>query len=110
MNSEMLIGELENYFVIGVIIACFLVGFIIKNYTKLPNKYIPLLMIVVGVLVSIVFSFNDNTIINYSTVLSGAVSGLASCGVHDLLKKSLGITRIVNSNNDTTPPDNEAKG
>ena len=97
MNTELVVAELEHYFAIGIIIACFLIGFIVKNYTKIKNKYSPLIMICVGILISIIFCINDKTAINYSSVLAGAVSGLASCGVYDLISKSLGISKSKDS-------------
>ena len=92
MSVELITSEIEHYFVVGVILTCFLVGFIVKNYTKIDNKYIPAIMMITGIISNIAICMNDNLSITYSAIISGGISGLASSGFYDLLKKSIGIS------------------
>ena len=41
--------QLTQYFVVVVLVACLIVGYILKtSFDKLPNKYIPTILAVVG--------------------------------------------------------------
>ena len=95
---------LEDYFVFAVVLTCFVIGYLIKHYTKLPNNYIPLLMIAAGIISNVVITINGGAaIINYSVLLSGGVSGLASCGLYDLIAKSIGL-QITNKKEESNTP------
>lgn len=100
--------ELSAYFNIGVIVTCFLVGFIIKNYTKAPNNYIPLIMVLTGIVANVTISINNGTTVNMDTILSGGISGLASSGSYDLIFKSLGLKKLDNTNNSSQLNNNDS--
>lgn len=73
---------LKEYIIIGVIIICLIVGFILKNLVKTDkiNKFIPLIMAVLGVVLNIWFS---GWVFNPTVLIGGLVSGLASSGAYD---------------------------
>lgn len=75
-----------NEFAIPVIIGiCLCLGHIIKtSITKINNKYIPLIMAVIGVLLNIWI----NGMINPNIILGGLFSGLCSTGLHQLFVKT----------------------
>lgn len=93
-NINAVVQATENYFVLTVILVCFLIGYIVKNYTKLPNNYIPLIMILTGSITNIILAIQCNSPINMNTILAGSFSGLASSGFYDFIAKSLGISSI----------------
>lgn len=72
----------KEYIIIGVIIICLIVGYILKNLVKTDkiNKFIPLIMAVLGVLLNIWFS---GWTFNPTVLIGGLVSGLASSGAYD---------------------------
>lgn len=87
-----LVETVTSYFDLVAIITCFLVGFVIKNYTKMGNNYIPLLMMATGIIANVIFTIsNAEAVVTYNTILAGAISGLASSGFYDLIFKSLGL-------------------
>lgn len=69
---------LNEYFVLVVMVACLVLGYIIKKWIKdVENKYIPTILAVVGaVLNPIVSGFSVESIVY------GALIGLASTGLH----------------------------
>lgn len=70
--------ELTKYFVLVVIVACLVLGYIIKtSFDKVPNKYIPTILAVVGAVLNAVVSG-----VSVETIVYGALMGLASTGMH----------------------------
>lgn len=82
---------LTEHFVLVVMVACLVVGYIIKHATYLkwiPNNDIPVILAVVGAVL--------NTIdggLSVETIVYGAVMGLASTGLHQ------GFKRFIEGNN-----------
>ena len=76
---------LIEHFELVVMLACLVVGYIIKHATFmkwLPNDDIPIVLAVIGaVLNPIVSGFSIETIVY------GAVTGLASTGLHQTFKR-----------------------
>ena len=74
---------LNDYMVAVVIGICLCVGYIIKNVIPSDkiNKFIPLIMGVLGVILNVWF---NNFAFTPEIVLAGLVSGLASTGMHQL--------------------------
>lgn len=71
-------SQLTQYFVLVVMIACLVVGYIIKtSFDKIPNKYIPTILAVVGAVLNAVVSG-----MSVESVVYGALMGLASTGLH----------------------------
>ena len=81
--------DISSYVVVPVVLVCCLIGYVIKNYTKLNNRYIPACMLVIGIVTNIALALANNQSIDVSIVICGGVSGLASSGFYELLIKSL---------------------
>ena len=80
---------LIQYAVFPIAIICFMVGEVIKHYINfIPNKYIPLILGCLGLLLNL--SFNNFTF-TFEIIITGIASGLASTGgfeaVRNLAKK-----------------------
>lgn len=75
---------LQEYVVIVVMAICFAVGFIIKHsVTVIPNKYIPLIMGVLGVLLNI---WVADGAVSPEIILGGLASGLAATGAFEMVR------------------------
>lgn len=72
-----------NEFMLPIVLGiCLCVGYVIKKWIKdVDNKYIPTVVAVLGVFLSVWIS---GWTITPQAVLSGLVSGLASTGMHQL--------------------------
>lgn len=72
---------LNDYIVIVVVAICLCVGYVLKNVvtTDKINKFIPLIMAVLGVLLNLWV----NSCITPEVLLGGMVSGLASTGMYE---------------------------
>lgn len=76
--------EYVNLVTLGI---CLCVGYVIKHsITVIDNKYIPLIMLVTGTLISVACNFQN---ITAATILSGMFSGLASTGLHEAFRVQL---------------------
>ena len=75
---------LSNYIVPVIVAACLLTGFIVKKWVKdVDNKWIPTIVAVSGALLAILINWGNistDTVLNI--VVGGAISGLASTGLH----------------------------
>lgn len=70
--------QLTNYFVLVVMVACLVVGYILKtSFDFVPNKYIPTILAVVGAVLNAIVSG-----VSVESVVYGALMGLASTGLH----------------------------
>lgn len=79
------ISVLTQYVSIVVVGICLCVGYIIKNSLDfIPNKYIPLIMGVLGLIINILINLSSG--INAEVVLVGLFSGLASTGLYEMFK------------------------
>lgn len=77
---------LNDYLVLIVIGICLCVGYVLKHLipTEAVNKYIPLVMAVLGVAMNVWlngFEFSPEIL------LGGLASGLASTGMHQMFKQ-----------------------
>lgn len=73
---------LNNYINIEIMMLCLLFGNAIKHsFPKVDNDFIPLLVMVLGIVIS---ACSNEWTIQY--ILIGAVSGLASTGAHQIHK------------------------
>lgn len=75
---------LNEYFVIVVLVACLVVGYIIKHATFLkwiPNDDIPVILAVIGLALNMFVSKPS-----VESAVYGAVMGLASTGLHQQFK------------------------
>lgn len=78
--------EFLNTYVIHEIMAlCLVLGFIIKLWIKdVDNRWIPTIVAVVGAGAAILMNLDAVTI---DVIVGGAVSGLASTGLHQMVKQ-----------------------
>lgn len=77
-------ANLAEHFVLAVVLACLIVGYVIKHasFMKwLPNNDIPIVLAAVGALANLVVSG-----VSFESVIYGAVMGLASTGMHQAFK------------------------
>jgi multisubunit Na+/H+ antiporter MnhB subunit len=75
---------LTQYVVLAVVAICLALGYIIKNSLSfIPNKYIPLIMAVVGVILN---TWISGWIFTPEILLGGLASGLASTGAFEAIK------------------------
>lgn len=75
--------QLENYFVLVVVLACLVVGYIFKKWIKdVDNKYIPTICAVLGAVLNLFVSG-----MSINSFVFGAFMGLASTGLHQAFKQ-----------------------
>jgi Ni,Fe-hydrogenase III small subunit len=77
---------LNDYLVLVVVGICLCVGYVIKHFivTDAVNRFIPLIMAVLGVVVNVWLNGFEFT---PEILLGGLASGLASTGMHQLFKQ-----------------------
>ena len=76
---------LTEYFVAVVVVACLVVGYIIKHATFLKwinNDDIPVILAVIGAILNTVVSG-----LSVESIVFGAVMGLASTGLHQAFSR-----------------------
>ena len=79
------ISVLTQYFSTLVVGICLCVGYIIKNSLDfIPNKYIPLIMGILGLIVNILINLSGG--ITAEVILTGLFSGLASTGLYEMFR------------------------
>lgn len=75
---------LTEYLVLVVLGICLCVGYVIKtSITVIPNKYIPLIMLILGTTINVLINLNN---ITAEVILAGMISGLASTGLHEAFR------------------------
>ena len=79
-------GFLDGYIVIVVVLICLCVGYVLRNIipTDKINKFIPLIMAVLGLFLNI---WMNSWSVTPEIVLGGLASGLASTGLHQVFKQ-----------------------
>ena len=96
MDFEQVI--VDNVNVITVLI-CYCVGVIIKKWVKdVSNRLIPTIVAVLGIIISVWV----NESFTPQVVLSGLLSGLASCGVFDWIQRLNFVHKKHSIDNDDT--------
>lgn len=77
------LSVVSNYLVVAVILVCCCIGYVIKTSLDfIPNKYIPLIMACIGV----VLNYFIAGYFNVNILLGGMLSGLSSVGLHQTFK------------------------
>lgn len=70
-----------NVIIVGI---CLCIGYVIKqSMPSVENKYIPLVMAILGVIIALWINMD----ITPQIILSGLFSGLASTGLHQMFTK-----------------------
>lgn len=79
---------LSRYVVLVVLAICLCLGYIIKHSISIiPNKYIPLIMGVVGIILNV---WINNWTFSPEILLGGLASGLASTGTYEMVRNIVG--------------------
>ena len=76
------VSILTEYFVPVVAAVCLIIGYIIKQCTPITNKYIPVILAVIGVAANV---FNAGTF-TLEVFIGGAFTGLAATGLHSAFR------------------------
>lgn len=78
------LGFLSDYIVTMIVATCLGIGYVIKNLitTDKINKYIPLIMAILGVIINIWINGTFTPVI----LLGGLISGLASTGMYEAFR------------------------
>lgn len=77
--------EILTTYIVPVIVGiCLIVGYLIKNFTGADNRFIPVVVTVLGVSLAVWMNWPA---ITPEVILGGAVSGLASTGMHQMFKQ-----------------------
>ncbi len=80
-------SDLSKYINVVVCGICFCMGIVFKNSCDfLPNKYIPLIMGISGIILNMWF---NGWQITPEILLGGIVSGLSATGVNEMLKNTI---------------------
>ena len=81
------ISELREYVVVIVLGICLCVGYILKNLipTDKINRFIPLIMGALGVLLNMWISWG----VTPEIILGGLISGLASTGLYEAFRNMI---------------------
>lgn len=81
MDLSVFMGSL-NILIIGI---CLCIGYVLKNIfpSDKINKYIPLIMAILGLILSVCTNLNKITL---EVIFSGLFSGLASTGCYETFK------------------------
>ncbi len=75
---------LSQYVVVIIMAICLCLGYIIKNSLDfIPNKYIPLIMAVIGIFLN---AWLKGWVFTPEILLGGMASGLASTGAFELVR------------------------
>lgn len=88
-------SALTEYFVVVVVVACLIVGYLIKkSFDFIPNKYIPTILAVLGAVLNGIVTGPS-----VESIVYGALMGLASTGLHQA------FTRFVEGEHSNTNVD-----
>lgn len=81
-------AELNNYYVLVVVVACLVVGYILKtSFESFPNKYIPTVLAFTGLVLNLAVSG-----MSIENAVYGLLMGLSSTGMHQA------FTRFIEGN------------
>ena len=80
------LSVLKQYLNVLIVGICLCVGFVIKKWVKdVDNKYIPTIVALLGLILSVVTNG-----LSLEFILSGMLSGLASTGLHQAFTQFIG--------------------
>lgn len=88
---------IQQYAVFPIALICYFIGYIIKHFVpKMPNKYIPLILAIVGVLLNLAF---NNFTFTVQILVTGAASGLVATGSFEMIRNLVEKEKEKNKNN-----------
>jgi len=79
---------LTENFTLVVVVACLVLGYIIKSLDVISNKYIPTILAVLGAILNAVVQG-----VSVDAIVYGALMGLASTGMHQAFKQFIENTK-----------------
>lgn len=79
---------LTEHFTLVVMVACLVLGYIIKTLEFVPNKFIPTILAVLGAVLNAVVQG-----LSVDAIVYGALMGLASTGMHQAFKQFIENTK-----------------
>lgn len=79
---------INQYLSIVIVVICVVIGYVWKSSTTLANKYIPLAVSVIGLILAIVNALINAQPITLDVIAMGLVSGLASTGLHQFVTRT----------------------
>jgi len=82
---------LTEYYIPIVLVACLVVGYLMKKFMPTDNKWIPLTVTILGAVLGCI----ANKGISLEAIVAGAVSGLASTGLHQLFSQFIDNGEII---------------
>ena len=77
---------LMNYVSLEILAICLVIGFIVKNSTPIKNKFIPAIVTVLGLILSIA---TNGFGLPLNIAVQGLMSGILSIGLHSTFKEML---------------------
>ena len=86
-----ILGNVQDFVVPIIVLACLVIGYVIKHtpyLDKIANSYIPLIVTALGAILGVVTSG-----LSIEAAIYGAVSGLASTGLHQAFTRVLGLDK-----------------
>lgn len=83
--------QISSFMVPSIVILCLCVGYIVKNLipSEAVDRFIPLIVAVVGLVAAIATSVASGAAITVDVVVAGLVSGLSSTGINQAFKQLL---------------------
>lgn len=78
---------INQYLSIVIVVICVVVGYVWKSSTTLANKYIPLVVALLGLILAIANAMANSQPITLDVIAMGLVSGLASTGLHQFVTR-----------------------
>lgn len=66
-----------------VMVICLCVGFVLKKFVPADNKFIPLILMILGAVIACIYCGG----FSIDHVAAGMVTGLASVGLHQVFKQ-----------------------
>lgn len=74
---------LTDYMIPVIVGICLCLGYLIKSWEAVPNKWIPTILAAIGLVLALWIHKWEAT---PDIILYGLISGLASCGIYDTFK------------------------
>lgn len=81
---EEILNYMVQYAVFPIAVICFGVGYLIKHFIpKLPNRFIPLILAVLGLILNLAF---NNFNFTFDIIVTGIASGLVATGSFEMVR------------------------
>ena len=79
--------DFTSFISTSTVVVCAVLGYTIKNaFDFIPNKYIPLIMGILGVLINVFSAISVGETIDFNAFSTGLISGAASTGCYEMVR------------------------